>query len=221
MIYSTMCIGNEWVTKFKDSINKFGKDNTLYILTDLPEEFPNCETILYTRNEFSYYEKINLILDLLDTHKERITYIDADWLKHYNTNISFSDDCLYTYQIFYLNTKPIMFFFPELELKKINKIVNLIGLEKFGNTYIPEAVLSFPYFNEFEEIKNDFNIMQNPIEDIYNKEVPVRTALRKYSKHGIGYGEGLAITAVADKYNLCVKDFGEFPNYTWRKKVLL
>ena len=114
-----------------------------------------------------------------------------------------------------------MFFFPELELKKINKIVNLIGLKKFGNTYIPEAVLSFPYFNEFEEIKNDFNIMQNPIEDIYNKEVPVRTALRKYSKHGIGYGEGLAITAVADKYNLCVKDFGEFPNHTWRKKVLL
>ena len=221
MIYSTMCIGNEWVAKFKDSINKFGKDNTLYILTDLPEEFPNCETILYTRNQFSYYEKINLILDLLDTHKERITYIDADWLKHYNTKISFSDDCLYTYQIFYLNTKPIMFFFPELELKKINKIVNLIGLEKFGNTYIPEAVLSFPYFNEFEEIKNDFNIMQNPIEDIYNKEVPVRTALRKYSKHGIGYGEGLAITAVADKYKLCVKDFGEFPNHTWRKKVLL
>ena len=49
----------------------------------------------------------------------------------------------------------------------------------------------------------------------------MRTALRKYSKHGIGYGEGLAITAVADKYNLCVKDFGEFPNHTWRKKVLL
>jgi len=221
MIYSTMCIGKSWIEKFKNSINKFGKDNTLYILTDSPEEFPNCETILYTRNEFSYYEKINLILDLLETHKERITYIDADWLKHYNTNISFSDECLYTYQIFYLNTKPIMFFFPEIEFKKINKIVNLIGLEKFGNTYIPEAVLSFPYFNEFEKIKKDFNIMQNPIEDIYNKEVPVRTALRKYSKHGIGYGEGLAITAVADKYKLCVKDFGEFPNYTWRKKVLL
>ena len=63
--------------------------------------------------------------------------------------------------------------------------------------------------------------MQNPIENIYNKEVPVRTALRKYSKHGIGYGEGLAITAVANKYNIDVKDFEEFEHHTWRKKVLI
>ena len=49
MIYATMCIGSEWVGKFKHSINTFGKSNTLYILTDSPDEFPNCETILYYR----------------------------------------------------------------------------------------------------------------------------------------------------------------------------
>jgi len=221
MIYATMCIGSSWVTKFKKSINEFGKNNTLYILTDSPDEFSNCETIIYERDEFSYYEKINLILNLLETHKQRITYIDADWLRHYNTNIEFSDNSLYTYQIFYLNQKPLMFFFPELELKKINEVIKLIGMTEFGDRYIPEAVLSFPYFENFFEIKDDFITMQTPIEDIYNKTVPIRTALRKYSKHGIGYGEGLAITAVANKYNIDVKDFGEFPNHTWRKKVLI
>jgi len=47
MIYATMCIGSSWVTKFKKSINEFGKNNTLYILTDSPDEFSNCETIIY------------------------------------------------------------------------------------------------------------------------------------------------------------------------------
>lgn len=221
MIYATMCIGSDWVNKFKNSINNFANKHSLYILTDLPNEFPSCNTIIYERDEFSYYEKINLILKLLEIHKERITYIDADWLNKYNTDISFSDNCLYTYQIFHLNQKPLISFFPEGELQKVNKIVNLIGLEQFGNTYIPEAVLSFSYFDKFDKIKQDFNIIQKPIEDIYNKQTPIRTALRKYSKYGIGYGEGLAITAIADKYNLCVKDFSEFPNHTWRKKVLL
>ena len=221
MIYSTMCIGKKWVDKFKNSINNFGRKNTLYVLTDLPNEFPDCKTFLYTIEEFSYYEKINLMLDLLEKYKERVTYIDSDWLKHYNTNIKFLDESLYTYQIFLVDTKPIASFFPNSELKKINNIINKIGLTEFGSRYIPEAVLSFPYFNNFNEIKKDFNVMQNPIENIYNKEVPVRTALRKYSKHGIGYGEGFAITAVANKYNIDVKDFEEFEHHTWRKKVLI
>ena len=60
-----MCIGSDWVSKHKTAINRFARQNKLFVLTDDETSFENCETISYTRNIFSYYEKINLILELL------------------------------------------------------------------------------------------------------------------------------------------------------------
>ena len=54
MIYCTMCIGSKWVDVFKDSINRFAKNNELYVLTDIPEEFDNCNTVLYEKETFRY-----------------------------------------------------------------------------------------------------------------------------------------------------------------------
>lgn len=36
MIYATMCIGNKWLNKYRDTINVFSSKNHLEILTDTP-----------------------------------------------------------------------------------------------------------------------------------------------------------------------------------------
>ena len=100
MIYATMCIGKEWIEKYKETINNFSNKNKLHILTDEPIHFKNCITDEYTRDVFSYYEKINFIFKLSKKYKERIYYIDADWLGSYDTNIKVDDDSLYTYTNF-------------------------------------------------------------------------------------------------------------------------
>ena len=59
MIYATMCVGNKWTNKYKTSINNFSKENTLHIFTDDMISFENCVCHEYTRDVFSYYEKIS------------------------------------------------------------------------------------------------------------------------------------------------------------------
>ena len=59
-----MCVGEHWIEKFKNNINNFSKKNNLHILTDDTSKFQNCSCYQYTRNVFSYYEKIKFILDL-------------------------------------------------------------------------------------------------------------------------------------------------------------
>jgi hypothetical protein len=219
MIYATMCIGNEWVSKYKDSINRFAKQNTLFVLTDNISVFENCNLIKYKRDVFSYYEKINLITHLLKNHKERITYIDSDWLQYYNTKIEFNDDSIYTYEIFDLKNPPLSDYFKETEYTIISKILSKVGVSIEG-WYIPEAIISFPYHLELENIISDFNKLQTPLEEMYNT-IPIREAVQRYSETGIGYGEGWAITAIASKYNIKVRDFVQFPNNSWRKIGLI
>ena len=220
MIYATMCIRSDWISKYKDSINRFAKQNKLFVLTDDETYFENCETISYTRNIFSYYEKINLILNLLKKYKQRITYVDSDWLQYYDTKIKITDESLYTYEIFNLNYPPLSDLFKKTESKIIKELYSKIGLTTDDDWYVPEAIISFPYHKELSEIIKDFKILQEPLENIYNK-TPIRETLERYSDAGIGYGEGWAITAIVQKYNIVVKDFTEFPNKTWRKIGLI
>ena len=53
MIYSTLCVGKNWVNKHKDSVEKISKDNKIFVTTDEPNSFFNANTIQYTREEFS------------------------------------------------------------------------------------------------------------------------------------------------------------------------
>lgn len=220
MIYATMCVGDKWILKHKNSLNNFGKNNRLFVLSDNVTQFSNCNTHLYTRNIFSYYEKINFIIELLEKYKERITYIDADWIEHYNTNNTYDSDSLYTYQIFNLNEPPLSDLFKKTESNIIKNLFSKIDLKKSQDWYIPEAIISFPYRVDIDSIKKDFNILQPHLEKIYN-DVPIRDTLHRYSEVGIGYGEGWALTAISLKYNIEVKDFKNFPNRTWRKVGLI
>ena len=79
MIYATKCIGEEWNSKYVNSVNKFCKKNDLHILTDNNTLFLNGICYPYQRDVFSYYEKINHILNISEKYKERVTYIAVSY----------------------------------------------------------------------------------------------------------------------------------------------
>ena len=62
----------------------------------------------YKRNVFSYYEKINFVLELSKKYKERITFIDTDGLDDYNTDFIFDDRTFYTFHVWKLIMRLIM-----------------------------------------------------------------------------------------------------------------
>ncbi len=215
MIYATMCIGSKWTTKYKDVVNTFGENNTLHVLTDLPGISENVITHLYKRKVFSYYEKINFIFKLSKKYKERIYYIDVDWLGSYDTNIKVDDNSLYTYTNFLLNEKNVVTdFFTEKEWKIKETILSKIGVNGELKDYIAEALIFFPYNKNINEIISDSKILQEYLEKEYNEFSVTSKRLDRYKK-GIGYGEGFGLTALVTKYKIPIKQID------WRKKTIL
>lgn len=215
MIYATMCIGKEWIEKYKETINNFSNKNKLHILTDEPMHFKNCITDEYTRDIFSYYEKINFIFKLSKKYKERIYYIDVDWLSSYNTDIEVNDDNLYTYTNFLLDVENVWTkFFTSKEIKIKQNILSKIGIDGDLKDYIGEALILFPYSENIDMIIDDSKILQEYLENEYNKSSITSSRLDRYKK-GIGYAEGWGLTALVTKYNIPIKQID------WRKKTIL
>ena len=215
MIYATMCIGKEWIEKYKETINNFSNKNKLHILTDEPIHFKNCITDEYTRDVFSYYEKINFIFKLSKKYKQRIYYIDADWIGSYNTDIKVNDNNLYTYTNFLLDDENIWTkFFTSKEIKIKENILSKIGIDRELKDYIGEALILFPYNENIDMIIDDSKILQEYLENEYNKSSITSSRLDRYKK-GIGYAEGWGLTALVTKYNIPIKQID------WRKKTIL
>ena len=215
MIYATMCIGKEWIEKYKETINNFSNKNKLHILTDEPIHFKNCITDEYTRDVFSYYEKINFIFKLSKKYKQRIYYIDVDWLSSYNTDIKVNDNNLYTYTNFLLDDENIWTkFFTSKEIKIKENILSKIGIDRELKDYIGEALILFPYNENIDMIIDDSKILQEYLENEYNKSSITSSRLDRYKK-GIGYAEGWGLTALVTKYNIPIKQID------WRKKTIL
>ena len=215
MIYSTMCVGTEWCTKYAQNINVFAKHNKVYVLTDNPSYFQNCNYIEYKRDVFSYYEKINLITNLLQTYKERITYVDADLLDtRINTEFVYDSDSLYTYDVYDSNDGIVTRYFGEYEKSKIIEVFSNINLSNLPNFYIDEKIISLPYLDKLSDITEDINTLQPLLENLFGS-VPINENLDRYSKVGIGYGEGWALNAICSKYNIHAKSFD------WIKKTII
>ncbi len=216
MIYATMCVGNKWTNKYKTSINNFSKENTLHIFTDDMKSFENCVCHEYTRDVFSYYEKINFVLKLSKEYKERICYIDTDWLQGYDTNIIVDNHSVYTYTNFNLSDDNVVTnFFTDIEIELQKTILRKIGIDKELEYYMGEAILFFPYNENIDDIISDSKTLQEYLENTYHQTTITKKRLDRYKK-GIGYAEGWGITALMVKYNIPIKQITN-----WRKKKLL
>lgn len=216
MIYATMCIGSDWADKYKKSISNFSKKNKLHILTDNLDIFSESVCYPYNRDVFSYYEKINFILQLSKQYNQRITYLDLDFLDIFDTNYHYDDYTLYTYRLYDLNSEnPLTLWFGDIERDLQKNLLSNISCSETINYYIPEALISLPPLYNIDNIISDSKIIQNIIENIYNKNTISKfNRLEKY-KNGIGFVEGWGITALSVKYKIPVCD------YEWRKMNLI
>jgi hypothetical protein len=214
MIYATMCIGSKWCEEYYNSINTFAKTETVHILTDNPTYFPNCINHFYNRDVFSYYEKLNHIINLSSKFKKRITYVDADWLSKVNTNLEYDDMSLYCYHHYNLIDTDFIKVFGDGFKEKIKPLLSKVGLNTIGDRYIPEAFISFPYLNNITDISKDISILQDPLEKMFSTSDRDRT--KKYVADGkIGYGEGCSLTILCEKYKINI-----IPT-NWRKTELI
>mgnify|MGYP001599901571 CR=1 FL=1 len=214
MIYATMCVGSKWTTKYQHIINAFSSKNHLEVLTD-NTSFENCICHHYTREVFSYYEKINFIFNLSKKYNQRITYIDCDWLNAYNTNITYDDITLYSYDIFDLFIEnPLTKFFGENEHHLRDTLLSHISLNESIKYYIPEALISLPKVNEIDKMISDIKTIQPILENNYNSKNR-NPRYYRYVKAGIGYGEGWAPSAICQKYNIPID------KVDWKRKMLL
>jgi len=202
MIYCTMCIGEEWVDIYSPVINKFSRDREVFVLTDQPDKF-ECNTILYERDIFSYYEKILLVLNLIKSHKSRVTYIDVNSLRTFNPNIKTDDVTLFCAQL--LSWEHMEKYFLTKSTKEdVSTILDKIKVKELKDFYIREHIFSFPFSNDIDDIINDATLMQPFFEEYFNV-VPYTPHMERYSREGVGYAEGFAIQALAIRYNIDIK----------------
>lgn len=207
--FATMCIGKEWCFEWKDEINEFSNNHTLHLLTDCENWF-DFETYKHDK-EFSYYDKLIFLLDIMSLKKKRITYLDVDKL-HYYGNIDYDDLSCYTYNI---TTTPIhlsnVFQTTRTQIHKYLKLKNT------SEIYVQEGLISLPYTSQFKNIKKDILELQSIVENNFGKRKWNNSKLNRYSKNGIGYGEGSALTAVLLKYNINIVNVFK----SFRKEVLI
>tara|TARA_B100000900_G_scaffold360226_1_gene332183 strand:+ start:7941 stop:8576 length:636 start_codon:yes stop_codon:yes gene_type:complete len=193
--FATMCIGKDWSFEWKDNIRQFHDKHKLHLLTDCSVWF-EFKTYDYESKEFSYYDKLIFLLDLMESNKKRITYLDVDKLEQYN-NIDYDTTSAYVYNV--IDTPMYLSDVFESTRKEIH---NHLNIKNESNVYTQEALISLPYTSEFKNIKKDIIELKDIVERNFGNKKWDNPKLNRYSKQGIGYGEGSALTAVLLKYNI-------------------
>lgn len=195
MEFATLCVGKELVFDWKKDIITFNNFKKTNILTDCSEWFIS-DTYEYKKKEFSYYDKLIFLMDLMESKRKRITYIDVDKLQYYG-NIDYDDESCYVYNI---TSTPIHLSNVFESTRK--EIHNHLNIKNESDIYVQEALISLPYTTDFENIKKDIIELQPIVERNFSNRAWKNQKLNRYSRHGIGYGEGSALTAVLLKYNI-------------------
>lgn len=210
MVYATMIIGEEYCRRYSQQVLQSSFKNTLYILTDYPELFPNCNTIPYTKAVFSYYDKLIFLAELTLEKKQRVTFIDCDWLSNINSNTSLEEGIFYTYWI-YSTTKLKTTVLFEFGVNLMKEVLQDNGYKVDYDDYIGEAVLSLPYCDKVTDILKDLKNLQKPWEKAFSQSIKTNhSTLLRYANYGVGYAEGGALTAILRKYSVPYKSLSKW-----------
>ena len=215
MVYTTMCIGNDWIKRYSNEINNFGKYNNVVVVTDDTSKFDNCEVRKYKKDLFSYYDKLIVLFNLLEHNKERVTYVDAD---KFSTlpKVEYDNESCYTYNI--VDRDTFLYNLAELDIDElISKINKKINFDFNFTHYIQEGVISLPYTSNFSDIKKDIELCKEVVEEYCNQRKWNNDKLDRYAETGIGYGEGTALTAILSKYNISSINM----NHKFKEKSIL
>lgn len=212
MIYCTLSVGKEISENYSGDINRLATKYDVVVLTDSPEYFSKCNLIEYSRDVFSYYEKLPLLLSLVLQNKERVTYFDADSVNLIeDKNYEFDNESVYTYKIYEQKG------FTEKQLRNdVGVDVMLDIYEELGYKicdYLHERILSIPYSKKVALVLEEILELQPLFEERYPKGKKWvnsnRDNIQKFSNTGCGYGEGGALSIVLKNNNIPTKTLEE------------
>ena len=223
MIFCTLSVGEEWCKKYSNKIDDIGKLHEVYVYTDFGEYFPNCNIIKYTRNDFSYFEKLVLLFEVMSKHKKRVTYFDCDSTEEpklqmilNNLHNPFDKESIYTYIIFPNEEFTHLLIARNPSFVVLMEVHKQLGFENFVCDYTHERILSIPYIsNKFKILKENVLSVQSIWETNWPKgkkwvgwsEFYQGTHdCNKWSQIGCGYSEGGALSLYAKKLEIKLKE---------------
>ena len=207
MIYATMCVGEDWCKKYSSEINNLGLENNVNILTNFPNYFPNCNTEMYHRNVFSYYEKLPFTLKLNIKYKDRVLFFDVDSINSpylipiLKNKYEMDKESVYSQEVYDMKTTS------NLDDESYKELINIYKSYSYyiHPKYLHERIFSLPYKeNQTEKIIEEILELQSVFEKIYHKDRkwPNRHRNQKWSDNGCGYGEGGALSIIIHNMNI-------------------
>ena len=210
MIYATMCIGEEWCKKYSDDINKLGSKKTTHVLTDFPKYFDKCKVKKYNRDIFSYYEKLPFTLNLMIDSKDRVVFVDADFVHSdeikglVDNRYNLDKESVYSINIYDTKSFPKSFVLSNPSYTELMNIYDSYNYELFPK-YLHERLFSLPYKkNQTEQMLNEIVEMQTIFEERYYKGRvwPDGHQNQRWSDAGCGYAEGGALSIIVHNLNI-------------------
>ena len=206
MIYATFLTGQEYESKYTAQVQREVRGKDVHILTDKPELFPECKTEIYDKKVFRYYDKLTFLVRTVLERKQRVTFIDCDWFTGLHLGMDFDKDTFYTYALFKFEN----FKYKKFSMEGINLVLSILernGYKPKRDVYIGEAIMSLPYTDYTEKILIDLQNLQADWESTFHQKLITKSpSLKRYSSYGVGYGEGGALTAVLQKYNIKLEE---------------
>lgn len=202
MVYCTLIYGKDWHEKYARTIREEAELNDIYILTSHPEYFNECRYVeKYPREEFSYYEKLNWVLSLVKKLKQRVTYIDADWVYNLAIEVEAEEDMVYTNQFSIAGR-----YLKNLTETGRQHLRDLFLEAKYtweDNNYLSEKIISIPYMpDRLDKIIQDIVYLQPFFENTHNADSKLPRPYKRYVGVGVGFAEGAALTAVLDEHKI-------------------
>lgn len=219
MIFCTLSVGKEWCKKYSNDIDSISKNHKIYVYTDFPEYFPNCNIIEYKRKDFSYFEKLILLFNIIDKYKERVTYFDCDSVHIEQvqsmlngTHKEFDNETIYSHKIFKYEDIPFKKLTRNPSYVALIEVYKQLGFKNVVCNYIHERITSVPYIpNKFNQLKDSIFKVQSIWEETWSKGRKWKGysghelkghECNKWSENGCGYGEGGAISIFAKELKI-------------------
>ena len=184
----SVSVGKDFCEKYSQKIKKYAPKNIeLIVLTDRPEYFKFCKTELYEDKIFSYFSKNTFTSKISKKYKTDVLYIDAD-------SFHIVDEFIYKNQFettYFLYDK----LWPNFTHSEVNSLPkDLLDYYGIGGNLkienIHEKIFYLPYSQKINNLYKDLLV----IKEIWDKETQTSEPegnAKKYSKYGIGYGEGI------------------------------
>jgi len=217
MVYATLLVGEEYCEAYSEQVNKEASKGTIHVLTDHPEYFPNGIIHHYNKKRFSYYDKLNFLVELVIKHQQRVTFVDADWCKNLDFIKVLDTPYVYCWRLFDMDDLHLIGIYQN-GIDYCYKVLEELNLGDNDDKYPGEAILSMPPVSSIQGVKTKLKFIQPYWEKAFHSNITMNKKLERYASYGVGYCEGAALKAILGSFGIEVK---ELSRENFQKNTLL